>query len=665
MSHPSKPLIHLLKRHLAKAFLALLTICLVPVQAATSPPEFKLEKTPAWVNTVAFDPQVSLGPDQQRGGVSYLLADRQVQLKGASRESYNHFALKIQSESGLERSANVEIEFDPSYQKLLIHAVDVRRRERVISKLTQGAVKILQREKSLEQMVFDGSKTANLFLEDVRVGDVIDYAYTLVGSNPVFAGHQSGQFDFQWGTPVQLAYARLLVDAAHPVSLKLLRSDAQAQRRDIGNMHEWVWRLSALPAIRFRDDVPKWFDPQPGVQWTDFSDWNAVVRWALPLYTLPSDLPPELLQEVQRIKLMRSDAADRAVEALRYVQKTIRYLGVEVGPGTHAPNAPAEVLARRYGDCKDKTVLTLTMLKALGIEAYPALVNTKTERGVLNEQASPCAFNHVLVLAVIDNEVFWLDPTMPPQMGSVRDISQGNFGYALVLKPGESALTEMKTALSSTYYRKVVAVYDTRSGWEKPVQLTVTTTLDGRSAERMRARVGQEPSDSLQKQMANYFAKTYSGLVVDRPFSLYDNTETNQMVVTEYYVIADFWKKLDNDRVQGYFAAPDVLDYLRNPSNALRDEPLALAHCTDVSQTTFIQTPEKWKLKGGTTTVQDPSFHFVSNAAVSTGLVTEVDRYRSLKDAVEAKDMPAYLVNLRKARDALGYTITRSTQEEQ
>jgi len=47
------------------------------------------------------------------------------------------------------------------------------------------------------------------------------------------------------------------------------------------------------------------------------------------------------------------------------LQQTIRYMGVEVGVGSHTPTHPNAVLTRRFGDCKDKALLVLNMLDAL------------------------------------------------------------------------------------------------------------------------------------------------------------------------------------------------------------------------------------------------------------------------------------------------------------
>ena len=66
---------------------------------------------------------------------------------------------------------------------------------------------------------------------------------------------------------------------------------------------------------------------------------------------------------------------------LQLVQRDVRYLGIEVGPGSHAPTAPDKVYQRRFGDCKDKATLIITMLSALEIPAFPVLIDAQTERG--------------------------------------------------------------------------------------------------------------------------------------------------------------------------------------------------------------------------------------------------------------------------------------------
>ncbi|TXT37216.1 MAG: hypothetical protein FD135_3790 [Comamonadaceae bacterium] len=562
----------------------------------------------------------------------------------------------------MENSSNIEIRFDPSYQTLLLHSVNIRRGDQLIPKLIPSAIKVLQRETSLEQLIFNGSKTANLFLDDVRVGDVVEYAFTLRGSNPVFGGRHYSQFDLQWGTSVQHVYARLLTEPGRNPAIKLINTEQAAETRSVTGMQEYAWHFKDVAALRWRDDAPSWYDPYPSVQWSDFSDWGAVVQWGVPLYKTPARLSHELAAEVERIKTQYTHPEDRVAEALRYVQKTVRYLGVEVGPGSHAPTQPDVVLSRRFGDCKDKTLLTLTLLKSLGVEASAALVNTKMKQGILRWQASPGVFDHVIVRARVGGEDYWLDPTLQAQMGGLRDISQASFGYALVLEPGQTELSEMKQSPSMVYTRNVLAILDSSGGWQKPVALTVTTLVEGVGAERMRNRLAKESSEEVQKQFVNYYARYYPSIAVVRPFEVADNKVSNQITLTEYYEMPDFWKTAQEDRMEAYVAIPDVNEYLRAPQNTVRSEPMALAHPVNVRQTTYVLLPEKWKFKGDGSKVSDPVFDFESSAAFVPGHLTLVNTYRSKSDAIDAKNMPSYLANAKKSRNMLGYSFSQSVK---
>lgn len=635
------------------------------VAAAPAVAEFKIVVAPAWVDRVSYDKDGQVAADKQTAGMSYLLLDRQVYVRGSDKQSYNHIALRVDNASGLERAAQVSIEFDPSYHALQLHYVNVIRGDKTMARLNAKSVQVLQREKSLEYQIYDGTKTANMVLEDVRVGDVVEYAYTRRGSNPVFGGKHYGQMDLQWTFPVQKAFGRIVTEPGRDPAVMPVNLKQPMQVRMVGGMQSFEWTLSDVPGIRYRDDAPGWYDPYASVQWSDFKTWPAVVQWALPLYKTPAKLSAEMQEEVSRIKATTSKPAERAAEALRYVQKNVRYLGVEVGPGSHAPTAPDVVLARRFGDCKDKTLLTVTLLRALGIEAAPALVHSKVKKGIRDYLPMPGAFDHVIVLAKVDGQTYWLDPTRAPQMGMLDSISQPDFGYALVLEQGQAELTAMEPGSAAMYTRRVVSLFDVRGSLKDPVPFTVTSTFDGVSAEQIRNSLTKESREDYQKHLLNYFSRFYPDIVVDRPYEVLDNTNTNQVVLIEHYLLSDFWKKTKDGQMEGYVASPDVNDYLRAPQTTVRTEPLATYHPMEVMQTTLVQVSPKWKLKGDTTEVKDPAFTFASTATVKPGLLTMVDTYRTLADAVEAQALPAYLANAKKARNQLGYSLYRSEKDDE
>ena len=95
-----------------------------------------------------------------------------------------------------------------------------------------------------------------------------------------------------------------------------------------------------MPALHVEDDAPRWHDPWPVVAWSEFPDWRSVAAWAVPLYRVDDDQGRDLQAQVDAIARAHAAPGDRLLATLRFVQREIRYLGIEAGVGSHAPRAP-------------------------------------------------------------------------------------------------------------------------------------------------------------------------------------------------------------------------------------------------------------------------------------------------------------------------------------
>ncbi len=620
--------------------------------------EYEIGPPPEWVEqiTPAEAPAVPLGQVSQ--GVYYLLSDMQTRVEAHDKVLYRHYAKKAINENGVEEIAHVEIRFDPAYQTLTLHSINVRRGGRVLSKLKVSAVKVLQREKELEYRIYDGSKTANVFLDDVRVGDVVEYAYTLRGSNPVFGNRLFGQFDLQWKVPIHRLYGRLLWPAGRELYLAHHNTDLKPSVRERNGYREYRWHAQGLSAMVVEDGAPGWYDPYAWVQWGEFKDWGSVARWAQPLYRIPDSLSPPLQTEIKRISRLSAAPGERLLAVLHFVQHEIRYLGVEIGAGSHAPNLPQVVLERRFGDCKDKSLLMVTMLNALGVEAQPALVNTSLRRGVRDLQPTPAAFNHVLVHTRLDGCEYWLDPTRAPQKGDLAHLYQPDYGYALVVDAATQDLTPMSSTAASVYKRTIHAVFDTHAGLDQPVQYTITSILEGASAEALRNTLASENREELQKQYLNFYARYYPNISMKAPFSVTEEENANRLTLVEQYIIPNFWKHSDKEkRREAEIYSPDVDDYLQRPRDSVRHAPLSVAYPVDLTHTTEVQLPETWDIKPEQTTVDDPAFHFEHRISAKDKLVVLTDRFRSRVDDIAASETTRYAANLERALDTVGYRL--------
>ena len=209
-----------------------------------------------------------------------------------------------------------------------------------------------------------------------------------------------------------------------------------------------------MPAVEPEDAAPSWFDPFPGVQISEFESWSDVVNWALPLYQVKQSPSGTLAQEIDRLKNSSDKPEARLISALRFVQDEIRYMGIELGPNSHQPNQPSTVFERRFGDCKDKSLLLSSILNSIGIEAHPALVNTEAKSSLSAWQPTPIAFDHCIVQAKIAGKTYWIDPTISMQRGQLDQYYAPDYALALVIRDGGHELERIPLSKSETRERR-------------------------------------------------------------------------------------------------------------------------------------------------------------------------------------------------------------------
>jgi Tfp pilus assembly protein PilF len=77
--------------------------------------------------------------------------------------------------------------------------------------------------------------------------------------------------------------------------------------------------------------------------------------------------------------------------------------------GRYTPHPADEVLANRYGDCKDKHTLFAALLQAAGLQAYPVLIGSRYRLDA--EMSSPSLFDHVITAIPRGDGFLFLDTT--------------------------------------------------------------------------------------------------------------------------------------------------------------------------------------------------------------------------------------------------------------
>ena len=295
------------------------------------------EPTPKWVTVSQINYSLSNLDDNAEDG--YVDLDYEMQICLPMQMRYCKTAIKILSESGVENSSEISIDFDPSYQTLVFHSLKIIRGNQIIDKLASTQFKIVQQEKDLDKHLYDGSLTAISFLEDVRKGDILEYSYSRKGFNPIFSGRYSGFFDVQYSVPVYNLLYRLVVPAGRTIIIKNRGTDIKPFIQQSHTESVYEWKLSQIEPLHAADHLPGWYDPYPAIMVSEFTSWKEVSHWAQTLYPFNVSISSSLQNKILDIQKKSLTDEERTSAALRFVQDEIR---------CHGPRRDADDRARHH-----------------------------------------------------------------------------------------------------------------------------------------------------------------------------------------------------------------------------------------------------------------------------------------------------------------------------
>ncbi len=614
---------------------------------------------PSWIAGVEYP--LEAGGEDAGHEVSYLLVDRQVRIPAAGEpETFAQFVYRIESRSALENRSSWQIDFDPSFQRVTFHDLQVYRDGVWRDRLQPSRASLLHREEDLNRQIFDQRLSLLIVLDDVRVGDTLSIAYTVTGANPVFGNRFIGRFALGWSDPVARAHLRILAATGRRLHFKLHGpSTAEPETRPAAAWTETVWSAADVETIEREADTPEGWVQFPFVQVSEFETWRDVVDWALPFYRTGDFYrtddagAPELAEIAARLD--RGTPAEKLVAARDWVQENVRYFAVLLGEHSHRPHRPAEVLRWRYGDCKDKSLLLVDLLGSLGIDAHPVLVSS-TQRGRVRDWwPSPAAFDHLIVVAEIDGEEVWIDPTESLQGGHAGDLFVPDYRQGLVVRSGRGELSTLPAAQS--HPGTSIASYGyTIPAEGSPSEVTIVTRYERRLAEDMRHTLAGTPADEMLDNYVSFYGTDEISLEPLADLEISDDRQLNQMSVTERY--RQTYEPAGDEDTVLFSILPLLMEADLPAPEPDRRQPLALPHPLHRRETVRLRAEDpSWEFEPIEESEKHPWFELTGTSEkLEQGLEITYE-LETLVEVVPPGELEAYDEARQRAASVFGYEV--------
>jgi transglutaminase-like putative cysteine protease len=246
----------------------------------------------------------------------------------------------------------------------------------------------------------------------VENGCVVEYAYEVRNLKPLLTFDFYEIFLCQNELPMEEDILEVVLPANIELKYKKFNTLINPVVTMDGDKRKYVITNTRQKEIIPEPRMPSLLDTETFSQiylWT-MGSWGDISRLYISLVKEQMQSDNELEAFTRQLVKDKKTDEEKIKAIFNFVSQKIRYVAVLLGPYTHKPYPAREIFKKRYGDCKDKTTLLLTMLKIAGIEGRHVLVPARSE---FFDESVPSlqVFNHVIAAVPSGNKYYWLDGT--------------------------------------------------------------------------------------------------------------------------------------------------------------------------------------------------------------------------------------------------------------
>jgi transglutaminase-like putative cysteine protease len=325
---------------------------------------------------------------------------------------YRHEVTKILTDDGVKQMNQLTVAYTPSQQKLEIIKSRVIKPDGTVIEATDMGD---SNPSSVDSRLYYDYSVRRLALKGVEKGGWVDFEYRLddVQSN-IYGEYFGDMFVFGGYEPTCQAKYVLITPAKRKFNYYQERVPGTPliQLSEDGQTRTYAWELDNLPYVEREPMMPSYSETLPYLKISTFDTWDQLAKWYWQLIQDQFEAPADLKEKVQELTKDKKTQMEKVRALYNFTVTDIRYLGLEFGIGGYKPHKAMDIFRARYGDCKDKATLLITMLKEIGIPADIVLIRTRDLGKVDRTLPSLGLFNHAIChVPDVDGKELWLDGT--------------------------------------------------------------------------------------------------------------------------------------------------------------------------------------------------------------------------------------------------------------
>lgn len=408
----------------------------------------------------------------------------------------------------------------------------------------------------------------------------------------------------------------------------------------VGEQLRVVWNLDDSAPLPAEQGMPTLGELTANIRLSTVPDWKTWLSWEQALLEGVFRDSPELDALAQKLGEGGPDAQEKLLRVHQFVMEEIRYQqDYESFIAGVKPHAAPMVLERRYGDCKDKAVLFITLARKLGLDAHFALVRTRTV-GPVDDKVPMQQFNHAIVYVPEQDGVAagFYDPTAELlDLDVVRSDDVGTRSLVFDPKTGVHTWRDIPYQAAEANRERIslALTLDAQGGAEGAMRMEAK----GRTGSTLR-RIAH--NDELFRQSAQRLAALVLPNATASDVRATEVKSLRAPAVIEQRVAVTAFAKREGDTLR--VKLPTEWSPRSSFSLATRRHPLLLGTPSLYENVVELTLPEGWEVKklpaSGTLSLSCVSL--TRTVRVQGNKLTAESSYRFGCERLSAAEYPAY-----------------------
>jgi len=393
----------------------------------------------------------------------------QVEESGLSHV-FTHRLYKIFTPAGAKSMNVVKYDYDPLSAYIEIQGITIYRNSGTLERLNPDRIMDYP---APARAIYWGSREKMIELGRLEPGDAVEvflyrkgFTYALLQDggegDERYIPPMKGQFydivPFWSSDPVKSKVYQVMVPKEKPLQYEFYNGEATSKMKMQDEKLVYTFSKKDISPWKGESRAVDASDIAPKLLISSTPDWQAKSLW---FYGVNEEYKsfestPAIKEKVKELLRNATSEIDSVTILTHWAGDEIRYSGISMGKGEgYTLHSGAMNFTDRCGVCKDKAGMLITLLRAAGFEAYPAM----TMAGSRIDRIPADQFNHcvTVIKSRNDGKYHLLDPTWVPFVRELWSSAEQQQNYLMGV-PGGADLAETPLSPVQNHYLRISGI---------------------------------------------------------------------------------------------------------------------------------------------------------------------------------------------------------------